>query len=352
MKYKQLGRSGLLVSELCLGTMTFGGKGFWSAMGSLGQSAVDPIVKGAHDAGINFIDTADVYSEGESEQLLGQALKSTGIARKDVVIATKAYGTMGPGVNDRGASRGHLFDAVAASLKRLQMDYIDLYQVHAFDPVTPIEETLGALDNLVQRGLVRYIGCSNWAAWQLMKALGISDKRGFARFETIQSYYTIAARDLEREIVPLLKDQGVGLMVWSPLAGGVLADKAVDGKSAPQGTRRANFDFPPVNWDRADKVIEAMRPIAKAHGVSVARIALGWLLAQPHVTSVLIGAKSTEQLQDNIAASDLVLTADELATLDQVSALPMEYPGWMIARQSANRLGGTYQAPPPLPPRS
>jgi aryl-alcohol dehydrogenase-like predicted oxidoreductase len=352
MKYKQLGRSGLLVSELCLGTMTFGGKGFWASMGALGQSSVDQIVKGATEAGINFIDTADVYSEGESEQLLGQALKNTGIARKDVVVATKAYGIMGSGVNDRGTSRAHLFDAIAGSLKRMQTDYIDLYQVHAFDPVTPIEETLGALDNLVQRGLVRYIGCSNWAGWQLMKALGISERRNFARFETIQSFYTIASRDLEREVVPVLKDQGVGLMVWSPLAGGLLADKAVDGKSAPQGTRRATFDFPPVNYDRLEKVIEAMRPIAKAHGVSVARVALAWLLAQKHVTSVLIGAKSPEQLQDNIAATDLVLSEDELATLDHVSALPMEYPGWMIARQSANRLGGTYQAPPPLPPRS
>ena len=352
MKYKQLGRSGLLVSELCLGTMTFGGKGFWSSMGALGQSATDAIVKGAADAGINFIDTADVYSEGESEVLLGQALKNTGIARKDVVVATKAYGIMGPGVNDRGTSRGHLFDAIAGSLKRLQTDYIDLYQVHAFDPVTPIEETLSALDNLVQRGLVRYIGCSNWAAWQLMKALGITQHRGWARFETIQSYYTIATRDLEREIVPVLKDQNVGLMVWSPLAGGLLADKAVDGKSAPQGTRRATFDFPPVNRDRLEKVIEAMRPIAKAHDVSVARVALAWLLAQPHVTSVIIGAKSPEQLKDNLAATELVLTADELVTLDEVSALTQEYPGWMIARQSANRLGGTYQAPPPLPPRT
>ena len=352
MKYKQLGRSGLLVSELCLGTMTFGGKGFWSSMGALGQSSVDQIVKGTYEAGINFIDTADVYSEGESELLLGQALKNTGIARKDVVIATKAYGVMGPGVNDRGSSRGHLFDACAASLKRMQIDYIDLYQVHAFDPVTPIEETLGALDNLVQRGLVRYIGCSNWAAWQLMKGLGISERRNLARFETIQSFYTIASRDLEREIVPLLKDQGVGLMVWSPLAGGVLADKSVDGKSAPQGTRRATFDFPPVNRDRVDSVIAAMRPIAKAHEVSVARVALAWLLAQKHVTSVLIGAKSTEQLKDNIAATELVLTENELAVLDQASALPPEYPSWMIARQSANRLGGSYQAPPPLPPRA
>jgi len=352
MKYKQLGRSGLLVSELCLGTMTFGDKGFWQVMGSLGQTAVDDIVRGAKEAGINFIDTADVYAEGESERLLGQALKDTGIARNEVVIATKAYAIVGPGVNDRGSSRGHLFDAVAASLKRLQTDYIDLYQVHAFDPITPVEETLGALDNLVQRGMVRYVGCSNWAAWQLMKALGISERRGFARFETIQSFYTIASRDLEREIVPLLNDQNVGLMVWSPLAGGLLADKAVDGKSAPQGSRRASFDFPPVDRPRAEKVIEAMRPIAKAHGASVARVALAWLLAQKHVTSVIIGAKSQDQLKDNIAATDLTLTTDELAILDQASALPQEYPGWMIARQSANRLGGTYQAPPPLPPRS
>lgn len=346
MKYNQLGRTGLLVSELCLGTMTFGGKGFWTAMGSLGQSAVDAIVSGARDAGINFIDTADVYSEGESEQLLGQALKSTGIARSNVVLATKAYGIMGPGPNDRGSSRGHLFDACAASLKRLQTDYIDLYQVHAFDPLTPIEETLGALDNLVQRGLVRYIGCSNWAGWQLMKALGISEHRGWARFETIQSFYTIASRDLEREIVPVLNDQKVGLMVWSPLAGGLLADK---GK--PQGSRRSTFDFPPMDLPRVEKCLEAMRPIAKAHGASVARVALAWLLAQKHVTSVLIGAKSTDQLKDNIAATELTLSGEELEALNKVSALPMEYPGWMIARQSQNRMGGQYQAPPPLPPR-
>jgi aryl-alcohol dehydrogenase-like predicted oxidoreductase len=352
MKYNQLGRSGLLVSELCLGTMTFGGKGFWQAMGSLGQSAVDQIVAGARDAGINFIDTADVYSEGESETLLGQSLKSSGVNRSDLVVATKAYGIVGPGPNDRGSSRGHLFDAVAASLKRLQTDYIDLYQVHAFDPVTPIEETLGALDSLVQRGIVRYIGCSNWAGWQLMKALGISERRGLARFETIQSYYTIAGRDLERDVVPLLNDQKVGLMVWSPLAGGLLADKAVDGKSAPQGSRRASFDFPPVDRPRAEKVIEAMRPIAKAHVCSVARVALAWLLAQSHVTSVIIGAKSPDQLQDNIAATELTLSGAELETLEKVSALPQEYPGWMISRQSANRLGGQYQAPPPLPPRS
>jgi aryl-alcohol dehydrogenase-like predicted oxidoreductase len=344
MKYNQLGRTGLLVSELCLGTMTFGGKGFWQAMGALGQSAVDQIVKGARDAGINFIDTADVYSDGESETLLGQSIKSSGIKRSDVVLATKAYGIMGPGPNDRGSSRGHLMDAVAASLKRLNTDYIDLYQVHAFDTVTPIEETLRALDDLVSRGMVRYIGCSNWAAWQLMKALGISKHHGFARFETVQSFYTIASRDLEREIVPLLNDQKVGLMVWSPLAGGLLADKG-----NAQGSRRATFDFPPVDLPRLDKCLEAMRPIAKAHGVSVARVALAWLLAQKHVTSVIIGAKTDEQLKDNIAATELTLRDEELAALNEASAMPAEYPGWMIARQSANRLGGTYLTPPPLP---
>jgi aryl-alcohol dehydrogenase-like predicted oxidoreductase len=346
MKYNPLGRTGLLVSELCLGTMTFGGKGFWQQIGTLEQRAVDDIVTGARDAGINFIDTADVYSEGLAEQLLGQSLKSIGIARSDVVVATKAYGIMGPGVNDRGSSRGHLLDACAASLKRLQTDYIDLYQVHAFDPVTPVEETLGALDHLVQRGMVRYIGCSNWAAWQLMKALGVSERRGWARFETIQSFYTIASRDLEREIVPVLNDQKVGLMVWSPLGGGLLADKG-----NAQGSRRATFDFPPMNMPRVEKCLEAMRPIAKSHGVSVARVALAWLLSQPHVTSVIIGAKNPDQLMDNIAATGLTLRAEELETLNQAGALPMEYPGWMIARQSQNRLGGQYQAPPPMPPR-
>jgi aryl-alcohol dehydrogenase-like predicted oxidoreductase len=344
MKYNQLGRTGLLVSELCLGTMTFGGKGFWQAMGALGQNAVAQIVKGARDAGINFIDTADVYSDGEAETLLGQSLKSLGIARSDVVVATKAYGIMGTGPNDRGSSRGHLMDAVAASLKRLNTDYIDLYQVHAFDTVTPIEETLRALDDLVSRGMVRYIGCSNWAAWQLMKALGISERNGFARFETIQSFYTIASRDLEREIVPLLNDQKVGLMVWSPLAGGMLADKG-----NAQGARRATFDFPPMDLPRVGKCLEAMRPIAKAHGVSVARVALAWLLAQKHVTSVIIGAKSEEQLKDNIAATELALTAEELAALNDAGALPPEYPAWMITRQTANRLGGSYQVPPPMP---
>ncbi len=341
MRYNQLGRTGLYVSELCLGTMTFGGSddtGIWQHIGKLEQDAVDAIVKRSLEAGINFIDTADVYSSGRSEELLGQSLKNLGVKRSDVVIATKFFGVTGKGPNDRGGSRGHIMDAVEASLKRMQVDHIDLYQVHAFDQVTPPEETLRALDDLVSRGLVRYIGCSNWSAWRLAKALGISERRGYARYETIQSYYTIAGRDLEREIVPLLHEEKVGLMVWSPLAGGLLSGKYRPNTKTPEGVRRAQFDFPPVDLDRAWKVIDAMREIADAKGVSVARVALAWLLHKPWVTSVIIGAKRIEQLEDNLAAVTLSLSADEMAKLDEVSALPSEYPGWMLARQGANRV--------------
>ena len=346
MRYNQLGRTGLYVSELCLGTMTFGdaGGGIYDAIAGVGQDAADAIVKRSLEAGINFIDTADVYSMGRSEELLGQSLKNLSVKRSDVVIATKFYGVMGKGPNDRGGSRGHIMDAVERSLERLQTDHIDLYQVHAFDSVTPPEETLRALDDLVSRGLVRYVGCSNWPAWRLAKALGISERRGYARYETIQSYYTIAGRDLEREIVPLLLEEKVGLMVWSPLAGGLLSGKYRPNAKTPEGARRATFDFPPVDLDRAWKVIDAMRTIADEKGVSVARIALAWLLHKPYVTSVIIGAKRIEQLDDNIAAASLSLSADEMATLDEVSALPSEYPGWMLARQGATRLAA------PVPP--
>jgi aryl-alcohol dehydrogenase-like predicted oxidoreductase len=339
MRYNQLGRTGLYVSELCLGTMTFGGEGtgIWEKIGTLEQEPVDALVRRALDAGINFIDTADVYANGHAEELLGQSLKNLGVKRSDVVIATKFNGAMGPGPNDRGASRGHIMDAVERSLERLQTDHIDLYQVHAFDTATPIEETLRALDDLVSRGLVRYIGCSNWPAWRLAKALGIAEGRGYARYETIQSYYTIAGRDLEREVVPLLIEEGVGLMVWSPLAGGLLSGKFGPGAPEAKDARRANFDFPPVDRDRAWKCVAAMRTIAEAKGVSVARVALAWLLAKPTVTSVIIGAKRVDQLDDNIAATALTLTPDEVAALDAVSALPEEYPGWMLARQSSGR---------------
>ncbi|MET0342957.1 MAG: aldo/keto reductase [Polyangiales bacterium] len=339
MRYNQLGRTGLYVSEICLGTMTFGTEGgWWRAIGELGQSDVDAIVSRSLAAGVNFIDTADVYSFGASERLLGQSLKNLGTRRQDVVIATKVYGEMGPQPNNRGASRGHIMDSIAQSLERLQTDYVDLYQIHAHDPVTPIDETLRALDDLVSRGLVRYVGVSNWTAWRIAKALGRSDLRGWARFESLQAYYSIAGRDLERELVPLLGEEQLGLLVWSPLAGGLLSGKFGPGAPNPENARRATFDFPPVDKERAWGAVAAMREIGDRHGVSVARVALAYVLAKPFVTSVIIGAKSVAQLDDNLAATSLTLSADELARLDEVSKLPPEYPGWMLHRQSGSRV--------------
>jgi aryl-alcohol dehydrogenase-like predicted oxidoreductase len=339
MEYKTLGNTGLLVSHLCLGTMTFhGGEGFWKAIGTVDQAGADALVKASLDAGINFFDTADVYSEGESEKSLGQALKNLNIARKDVVIATKVFGRVGPGRNDVGASRGHIMDAVEASLRRLQMDHIDLYQIHGNDSVTPVEETLRALDTLVRQGKVRYIGCSNWQAWKIAKALAISEFKGLARFDTLQAYYSIAGRDLEREIGPLLEAEKTGLLVWSPLAGGLLSGKFSRENQKPAGSRRSEFDFPIVDKERVWKILDVMAPIAKAHDCSPARISLAWLLSKPVVTSVIIGAKRLDQLQDNLAADDLHLTPDEIKQLDDVSALPPEYPGWMLPRQGASRL--------------
>ncbi|MDQ0394454.1 aldo/keto reductase [Labrys monachus] len=338
MRYKTLGGTGLLVSEICLGTMTFGGKGFWTAIGSLDQGVADDIVARALDAGVNFIDTADVYSEGLSEEITGRAIANSGRGRADIVLATKVYGPTGAGPNDRGASRGHIMAGVKASLKRLGTDYIDLYQIHGFDPLTPIEETVQALDDLVRQGHVRYVGVSNWSAWTIMKALGIADSKGWTRPVTLQAYYTIAGRDLEREIAPLLLAEKLGLMVWSPLAGGLLSGKYSRDGEGPDGARRASFDFPPVNRARAFDCVDAMREIADAHGVSVARIALAYVLAKPFVMSVIIGAKTTEQLDDNLAAIRVDLTAEEMERLDSVSALPSEYPGWMLERQGAGRV--------------
>jgi aryl-alcohol dehydrogenase-like predicted oxidoreductase len=342
MKYRLLGNTGLYVSEMCLGTMTFGGDGFWKVMGGLGQQTVNDIVKRSIDAGINFIDTANVYSLGQSEQLLGQAIKDLGLPRDELVIATKATGVMNELPNGCGQSRYHLMNELDASLKRLQLDHIDLYQLHGFDPLTPLEESLATLNDMVRSGKVRHIGLCNMAAWQIMKALAISDARHWARFVSVQAYYTIAGRDLERELVPLIQDQKLGLMVWSPLAGGLLSGKySADGKG-PEGARRASFDFPVVDKPRAFACIDAMRPMAAQHGVSVAQIALAWLLAQPAVSTIIIGARNVEQLNDNIAATKLVLDADELAVLDEVSRLPSEYPAWMLALQ------GNYRAKPPV----
>ncbi|WP_029919592.1 aldo/keto reductase [Nevskia soli] len=339
MRYRKFGSTGLFVSELCLGTMTFGGDGqVWSQIGKLQQDEADALVGRSLDAGINFIDTADVYSEGRSEVITGQALRNLKVPREKVVVATKVFGETGAkDINSRGLSRFHIEDGVKASLKRLQLDHIDLYQVHGFDPATPLEETLRALDNLVQRGHVRYIGVSNWAAWQIMKALGISARFGLARFESLQAYYTIAGRDLERELIPALRSEGVGLLVWSPLAGGLLSGKYGRDAQPEAGSRRTTFDFPPVDLERGYDCIDAMRKIAQARDVSVAQIALAWLLHQQAVTSVIIGAKRLEQLEDNIAATAIVLSEAELAALDAVSALPPEYPGWMFAFQGGYR---------------
>ena len=339
MKYRMLGRTGLYVSEICFGTMTFAGKGRFKNVGQVDQRGADEMVKASLDAGINFFDTADVYSEGESEKQLGQALKNIGAARHDVVIATKVRGRMGPGPNSVGLTRGHIMDAVEDSLKRLQTDHIDLYQIHGYDAVTPLDETLGALDNLVKRGMVRYIGCSNLMAWQIAKALGLSAANKWARFETVQAYYTIASRDLEREIVPLVEAEQMGVMVWSPLAGGLLSGKFKRDQAGPNDARRsAGFDFPPVDKNCTFDVIDAMRPIAERHGVSVARVALAWLLQKKGVMSVIIGAKTQEQLNDNIAAASLTLEASELATLEEVSKLRPEYPAWMVQFQGQGRV--------------
>lgn len=336
MKYNLLGNTGLKVSELCLGTMTFGGQGMWTAIGALPQDEANELVKQSVDAGINFIDTANVYSEGLSEMMTGQAIRDLGLKRDDLVIATKVRGTIGTGINNSGLTRKHILQQANESLTRLNMDYIDLYQIHGFDPLTPIEETLEALDTLVKSGKVRYIGCSNLAAWQIMKALGISAQQHLAKFVSLQAYYTVAGRDLEREVVPMLLDQKLGLMVWSPLAGGFLSGKYTREANAEEG-RRVNFDFPPVNKDKAFDIIDVMQEIAVAKDVTIPQVALGWLLHQPVVTSVIIGAKRPEQLQDNLKAVDLKLTADELAQLEAVSKLSPEYPGWMIERQGADR---------------
>lgn len=336
MRYNQLGRTGLTVSELCLGTMTFGStSGRWAAMGQLDQTAADEMVRIAFDAGINFFDTANVYAEGASEERLGQAIRNVGLAREDVVIATKVLGPMGDGANSRGLSRLHIMDQVKASLKRLQIDHIDLYQCHGWDPATPVEEIVRALDDLVRQGLVRYIGVSNWAAWQIMKALGIAEAEHRTRFASVQAYYSIAGRDLENELAPMMRSEGVGLMVWSPLAGGFLSGKfSRDGSG--EG-RRETSDFPPVDKARAFDIIDAMRPIAAAHGASVAQIAIAWLLHQRVVSSVIVGVRRADQLTDNIAASDIELSAAELATLDEISKVAPGYPGWMMAAQGGYR---------------
>lgn len=331
MRMRTLGHSGLFVSELSFGAMTFGGSdGLWGQVGRLEQGDADALVRTAFEAGINLFDTANIYANGRSEEILGQSLKNLGIARDDVVVATKVFGAMGPGPNRQGASRGHILSEARASLRRLGLEHIDLYQIHGFDTVTPIEETLAALDTLVRAGDVRYIGLSNWAAWQVMKAIGIAGLRHLAPINSLQAYYSLVGRDLEREIAPMLTAEKIGLMVWSPLAGGYLTGKYSGGGDSTGG-RQTELDFPPIDRVRGEPLIAVLRDIASKHACSPAQIAIAWLLHQSVVTTVLVGARRVEQLQDNIGATEIVLDDGDMARLDEASRLPLEYPGWSLA---------------------
>ena len=337
MRYRRLGQSGLFVSELCLGTMTFGGSDdVWGQIGQLRQETADDLVRTALDAGVNFFDTANVYAGGNSERILGQSLKNIGAIRDEVVVATKVHGQMGEGPNARGTSRYHVLSQVEASLERLQVDHIDLYQVHGFDPATPIEETLDALDSLVSKGSIRYYGLSNWAAWQVMKAIGIAAARDLPNIVSLQAYYTLAGRDLEREIAPMLLSEGVGLMVWSPLAGGFLSGKFDREGKAAEG-RRVNFDFPPIDKERAYAAIDVMRELASEIRCTVPQIAIAWLLHQKVVTSVIVGAKRVDQLSDTLGSVNVSLSTDHLGALAAVTDMSPEYPTWMLAFQNEYR---------------
>jgi aryl-alcohol dehydrogenase-like predicted oxidoreductase len=345
MRYNLLGKTGLYVSELCLGAMTFGGAGGVQAIGQLGQKEALALISAAFDAGVNFIDTADVYADGESERLVGEALKTLSRPREQFVVATKVRVRVGPGVNQVGLSRAHILASIDASLRRLGLDHVDLYQIHGFDPVTPIEETVRALDDVVRSGKARYVGFSNLPAWVASHAITFAEQNGLARFQSAQMYYSMVGRDIEREIAPLCQARGLAILPWSPLAGGLLSGKFDPDKKGPADARRASFDFPPVNMERLPRVLTVLRRVAEETGVSVARVALAWELSKPFVTSIIVGAKKPEQLADNLAATELALSAEQLQLLNEASALPPEYPGWMVDFQNSRDPRGS-AAPP------
>ena len=343
MKYRLLGNTGVKVSELCLGTMTFGEQFFNIA--EVDQKSADAMVARVLDAGINFFDTADVYSYGESETILGQALKNSGVSRDKVIVATKVRLAMSEpamnssgDVNNVGLSRQHIFASIEQSLRRLDTDYIDLYQVHGWDLLTPIEETMRALDDLVRQGKVRYLGCSNWAARQLMKSLTLSEAKGWAKFVSLQAYYSLVGRDLEHELLPLCREEHLAVLPWSPLSGGFLTGKYRRDNPNPEGARRSGFQFPPIDEERGFEAIDALDQIAKTRNVSIAQIALAWLLAQSGVTSIIIGANKMSQLEDNLKAADLELSPAEIEQLSQTTLPKTLYPQWMIERQNAARV--------------
>ena len=336
MKMRFLGNSGVKVSEICFGAMTFGGKGYWKSIGEVQQEDANELVSMALDGGVNFFDTADVYSEGLSEIILGKAL---GNNRKNIILATKVRGRTGQGPNDVGLSRHHIIENCNASLKRLGTDYIDLYQLHSFDPYTPQEETLRALDDLVRAGKVRYTGVSNHTGWQLMKALAISEKQNLEKFITLQAYYSLVARELENELVPLCLDQNLGILPWSPLGGGFLTGKYRRRKERPEGARRSDPENQFLQYDeeKGFDIIDELEKIAKNHNATIAQASLNYLLRKPAVSSVIIGAKNKEQLADDLKTSDWEMTPEEVARLDKISILPRVYPYWMLARVIQDR---------------
>jgi aryl-alcohol dehydrogenase-like predicted oxidoreductase len=336
MNTRFLGNTGVRVSELCFGAMTFGGRGYWKNVGQVEQTEADVLVGMALDGGVNFFDTANVYSEGRAEEILGKAL---GTRRKDIVLATKVRGRIGPGPNDVGLSRKHILDSCDASLRRLGTDWIDLYQVHSFDPRTPLEETLGALDDLVRSGKVRYVGASNYTGWQLMKALAISDARHLERFVTLQALYSLISRDLELELVPLCLDQKLGILPWSPLGGGFLTGKYRRGKPRPAGARRSEAagQFLQFDEEKGFDIVDELEKIALAHGATITQAALNYLLRRSGVSSVIIGAKTPEQLADDLKTTSWEMSAGEVTRLDTLSQPPRVYPYWMLERTVLDR---------------
>ncbi len=337
MKYNFLGNTGLLVSEICFGTMTFGGKGMWEAIGRIQQDEVNGLMKEVTEAGINFIDTANVYSYGESERLLGQSVQDLGLARNELVIATKVRGRMNEKPNSIGLSRYHIFNSVDESLQRLQMDHIDLLYVHGVDVRTPVEEIMRSLNDIVLTGKVRYVAVCNWPAWMVMKAQGIAEKNGWHKFVGLQYYYSLATRDIEREILPLAADQQLAVMPWSPLAGGFLSGKYSRETQEAGNSRRDVFDFPIIDKEKTYDIIDVMAQIASSRGVTHAEVALAWVRQQAGVASTIIGAKTVDQLKANIQSAELTLSAEDLLLLNEVSAPVKEYPQWMVERQGADR---------------
>ncbi|MGD2067293.1 MAG: aldo/keto reductase [Gemmatimonadota bacterium] len=342
MQYARLGDTGLKVSSLCMGAMTFG-SGFYG-IGEVDRDGARELVQRCLDAGVNFFDTADVYSRGESEELLGRAFDDLGVARDDIVIATKVRGAMsdaaaeGTGdVNNAGLSRKHVIAGCEASLRRLGTDHIDLYQIHGVDRSTPLDETMRALDDLVRAGKVRYVGCSNLAVRHILRANDIATLGGWSPFVSLQAYYSLVCRDLEHELLPLCREEGIGVTVWSPLAGGFLTGKfrRADEKG-PAGSRRSGFDFPPLDKEQGYDVVELLEELAEAKGATIPQLALAWLLQRDGVSSVIIGAKRVEQLEDDLGAVDVSFTSDELERIDDLTAPDALYPQWMIERQNAS----------------